>query len=401
MPAAAPPARVADIIERGQNSFSAMRLALALAVLVSHSYWLVTGQTAGEPLYAWTGHSLGEHAVQVFFFLSGVMVAQSLLTRGDLVDYACGRVLRILPGLIVCVLLTALALGPALSSFDLAAYLTDKALPAYFVKTLSLSTGSAPLPGLFTALPVPGLVNLSLWTLKFEVLCYLLLAGFGLAWLRLERFRPVLAAALALAVATAFIGDAKPAGGYSTFDNVRYFFLFFFAGTLAYLWRERIVLGWLYLLPLVALFIMAIGTRWMELATAACLGYGALLVASLSWGKLRAFADRHDYSYGVYIYACPLQQALIELCPGIGIAELTLVAIAPTLGLAGLSFELVERPAMRRREALAAWLRERIGNLAIPRPQPAGVEQAPPAFDSHAPALSRVTLATRHQRQRQ
>ena len=63
-----------DILSPDANNFGAIRLAMALAVLVSHSYWLATGQPALEPLHTWTHHSLGEHAVQVFFFLSGVVV---------------------------------------------------------------------------------------------------------------------------------------------------------------------------------------------------------------------------------------------------------------------------------------------------------------------------------------
>ena len=69
---------LADILPPDRNNFSSIRLAMALSVLVSHSYWLATGRPALEPLYRWTHHSLGEHAVQVFFFLSGVVVAQSL-----------------------------------------------------------------------------------------------------------------------------------------------------------------------------------------------------------------------------------------------------------------------------------------------------------------------------------
>ena len=42
-----------------------------------------------------------------------------------------------------------------------------------------VAPANAPLPGLFTHNPVPDVVNLPLWTLKYEALCY-----FGLALLR-------------------------------------------------------------------------------------------------------------------------------------------------------------------------------------------------------------------------
>lgn len=385
--------RLADIAEPGQNGFGVLRLLLALSVLVSHSYWLTTGQTSAEPLHGWTGHSLGEHAVQVFFFLSGILVAQSLIKSRSLIDYAAGRALRIFPGLIVCVLLTALALGPLLTTFGAKEYLTGRMVPAYILKTLSLSTGSAPLPGVFGDLPLPHLVNLSLWTLKYEVLCYALLAGFGLAWLKLERFRPALTLALALVVAGIFVGEAKPAETYTTADNIRYFALFFFMGTLAFLVREHLVLSWLALPILFGALGAAIGTQWAELATAAALGYAALLVASLAWGAAGQFTDRHDYSYGVYIYACPIQQALISVFPGIDVLELTALATCFVLGLAILSFELIERPAMAMRKPLAAWISGRLG--ARPATSKARApEVAVPAFDVRPPPRSRVALAT-------
>ena len=104
------PIHLADILEPQNNSFGVLRLAMAGAVLVSHSYFFVTGETSAEPLYRWTGHTLGEHAVQVFFFLSGIMVTESLARSRGAIDFATARVLRIFPGLIVCVLLTALVI---------------------------------------------------------------------------------------------------------------------------------------------------------------------------------------------------------------------------------------------------------------------------------------------------
>ena len=192
---------LADILSPDRNNFAAIRLAMALSVLVSHSWWLATGQSALEPLHAWTQHTLGEHAVQVFFFLSGVVVAQSLFKSGSLLDFLAARVLRIFPALIACVLLTAVVLGPLVSAGSLGAYFADRGWLAYIAKTLSLSTGSAPLPGVFADVPVKGLVNLSLWTLKYEVTCYAALALFGLAALRLPKWRGLMTAGLAVLVA--------------------------------------------------------------------------------------------------------------------------------------------------------------------------------------------------------
>ena len=54
--------------------------------------------------------------------------------------------------------------------------MTDARILKYVIKTMSLSSGSAELPGVFSSNPYPAVVNASLWTLKYELLCYFILA---------------------------------------------------------------------------------------------------------------------------------------------------------------------------------------------------------------------------------
>lgn len=145
--------RLGDIFALN-NSFGVMRLLMASLVLISHSYMYCFGTPLAEPLTAWTGHSLGQHAVQGLI-LSGILVAQSFERSRSLIRLAAARALRIFPGLIVCVLLTALVLGPLVSELTPSQYFGSPVLVAYIAKTLSLVTGSAPLPGVFSDLPCP------------------------------------------------------------------------------------------------------------------------------------------------------------------------------------------------------------------------------------------------------
>ncbi len=331
------------------NSFGVVRIAMALAVLVSHSYLLARGTSSAEPIHNLTGHSLGEHAVQVFFFLSGILVAQSFDRSRSMLDFVAGRVLRIFPGLIVCVLLTALVLGPHMSVLEPGRYFTDPQVLHYIARTLSLSTGSAPLPGVFEAHPLPAIVNMSLWTLKYEVLCYAGLAIAGAAGLFSARWGKVSAPLLALFLTLVFIEQPKAIETYTSIDNIRYFALFFGMGTLAYLVRDWLPIHGGIVVPLFALFVLALGTRFGELATAIFLGYATLWVATLSFGPLRTLTNRYDLSFGAYIYACPIQQMLIEKLPGIDPLLSAALAILIVLPIAFLSWVLVERTALKQR----------------------------------------------------
>ncbi len=361
------PQRLSEILAPDQNSFGVIRLAMALAVLFSHSYWFTTGSKIVDPLVRFTGHSIGEHAVQVFFFLSGILVSQSLLRSRSVLNFAVARALRIFPALIVCVLLTALVLGPLMTEGRLGEYFTDKQLPIYVIKTILLITGSAPLPHLFHNQALPEMVNVSLWTLKYEVLCYMGLALIGGVGLLNERTRTFTTALIGVLVVIVFIGQPKPLETYTFVDNLRYFALYFYAGVLAYLLRDRLPITGLMLLPLAAIFIAALGTRFGELASCTLIGYATLWMATFSFGRLRAFTNQNDYSYGIYIFAGPIQQLVIALLPEYGPTAVSLHALSIALPLSVFSWEMIERPAIALRKPLMGWLsRGRGSRLVLP-----------------------------------
>lgn len=337
---------LASVLHPEANSFGVLRLMLALAVLISHAVFLATGANGAEPLVAWTGYSLGQYGVQGFFILSGILVTQSLVSRGDIMDYGRARALRIFPALIFCVLFTVVLLGPALSSLSGLDYLTSPGVAAYIVKTLSLSTGSAPLPGLFESNPVAGVVNQSLWTLKYEVTCYAIVAGLAAVLWQLKASRQVVGALLALwaALMLAVAPNLHHGGGFR--DTLAYFTLFFGTGVAAFLLRDKLRLSWQPLPALVAFFLVARRSDLAEFASAGLLGYGLLWLATFRFGPLRRATNASDLSYGTYIYSFPVSQTLLHVWPGLNLVSLIATTLAITLLLAFLSWELIERPAL-------------------------------------------------------
>lgn len=349
------------LLDPADNSFGVLRLAMALIVLVSHSLWFTTGQRDADPMAAVTGFTSGEHAVQVFFLLSGLLVTRSMERSGSVADFALARVLRVFPGLIVCVLITALVIGPIASTMSLADYALDPQLAIYILKTTALVTASAPLPGVFQENPLPGLVNGSLWTLKFEVVCYAGLAaigGFGL----LARCRHGMASGLLVAIiAIASLVLPADTTRYTSVQNLAYFAIPFSIGALACLHRGTIIVSALLPAALALPAWLAIGTPAQNVTTCLFLGSLAFWLSMFKFGVLRAYTNRTDLSYGVYIYAAPIQQSALYLVPGLSATGLTLVTVAPVLLLAALSWHLVEKPAMGLRRCLSARTRHGLG----------------------------------------
>lgn len=360
-----PVLRLADVLLPDQNSFGVLRLGMAMAVLVSHCFYLQSGKMSSEPLIQWTGYTLGQHGVQVFFFLSGILVAQSLFRNRSVIDFAVARTLRIFPALGVCVLGVSFILGPIVSDQSGSQYFSDPQLARYIAKTLALMTGSAALPGVFDGQPASGLVNSSLWTLKYEVLCYMMFAGAG--WVAIRTGRSVLVASTVLGLSAAALLRHQPAltEANGVLDNLTYFWLFFGTGVMAYVARSMLPITWLLLVPLWCAMAVAVGTVALEITLAIGLGYSAVWLASWRMGPLRAFANHSDYSYGVYIYGVPVTQSLLHWFPEAGVAQLVIATVLITVPLAAASWRWIERPALNWRHTF----KQRFGEKARRDPQ--------------------------------
>jgi len=346
------PARsISDFLNPERNSFGLVRLAAALAVVASHAFGLATGDLYADPVFRWTGLTLGQHAVDVFFVLSGLMVTASLMRSPDLWHYLKSRALRIFPGLAVCTLICALVLGPLASSLPITEYFARLATFKYIATTLLLISGRAPLPEVFGTTPMGDIVNFSVWTLKYEVVCYLALAAAAFVGaLKSERIaRLGLAALLGLIFISYAVPGLVEHGG--TADTARRFALCFGLGSAGYFARRQVVVSWLGLALVVFATAVTYQTRLQDFASVLLMAYVSLMFAGRRWGALSSFADHTDLSFGVYLYGWPVGQLLVLGFGPLGVAAVTLLSLVLLLPVAYLSWRFIEAPALRLRHA--------------------------------------------------
>src|SRR6266566_4238193 len=310
------PERVMPIAipHRRANNFDALRLLAALSVVFSHSFLIAEGSEASEP-FAWiTGNQciLGLVGVFVFFIISGYLVTESYCRHPAPGRFAARRMLRIYPGLVVNVLVCALLIGPLVSTLPVSGYFAGPELREFLVKTLTLNPGPLHLPGvLFADNSVGLLINGSLWTLRYEVMMYVMIVLLGMA--RLLHLRTAIILTGIGIAAVYFENWLKPLGD---LGEMAWFLGFFGAGMVLSFMRERLVLDWRYALLAVAALVVFVGLgRFIMLFPLA----GAYLVIWFArrydrWLDYAKYCG--DLSYGLYIYGWPSEQLVMWLSGG-------------------------------------------------------------------------------------
>ena len=327
------------------NGFDALRFLAATCVLVGHS-WPLTGRKPEPFPGGWD--TLGGIGVGIFFVISGFLVAASRERSATVGSFLNKRALRILPGFTLVCLLSVFLLGPALTTLPLADYFDHSQTRIYFAN-LTMFDVQLALPGVFADNVYPHAVNGSTWTLPIECFMYLLLALGGL----LLRYRWTLALITLAAIAAFQLRGLQWAGSGAhlwttlpAYYTVKYG-IFFGLGTCAYLWRRELPLS-----PAAAIILWAaaILTRNMPFAIVPymlALTYSTLVIAALPWRALTGFGRWGDYSYGMYLFAFPVQQTIVHFA-GPDLPHLTdiLLCFGVTLVLAALSWHFVEEPTL-------------------------------------------------------
>jgi len=256
----------------------------------------------------------------VFFFLSGLLIAQSAARRGAQAFWAA-RARRILPGLagalIVTLILAALSGG----------LVTPPVAAEYLLRGLTLVSLEHAIPGAFAANPMPGLVNGPLWSLFHEVAAYAVC--FAAVRSGLMARAPLVLPALAIAL------WAMP-GLPARIETFAPLFVAFAAGMTV--WRYRAV--WPVTLPVLGPLAILAPLGWPFAVLA--VGQATLLLGF----RAPPIRLRHDLSFGVYVFGWPVAQYILHLMPGLTAPQLAVLSLAATLPVAFLSWRMIEQPSL-------------------------------------------------------
>ncbi|MFM0568790.1 acyltransferase [Paraburkholderia caledonica] len=354
-------------LSHGENNFDLLRLLAALAVMFGHSFYIQPFHGRVEPILKHTGLEYsGSLAVYTFFFISGLLVSSSFDRQASLGRFVTLRLARIYPGLLFCVCVTSFALYPLVSNLGFWSTLTSEAARQYFLANVLLFNGIQwTLPKLFDAAALKNVVNGSLWTLPLELKCYLLVVIAGLLGCFRSKSRIV---AFSIVVGIAFAYVAVNGSSFEFLRNIVqkptgysfYALPFFLLGMFAYAFIDRIKVNWI-----VGLVLLAVYALVRTSAIAAPFFYVAFIYVLLLFAvspALRQLNPTQDYSYGVYLWAFPMQQVVATHFPTMDNLLGLCISVPMTVVAAMISWHLVEKPAIAVGRGIASMFGSGRGN---------------------------------------
>ena len=341
------------------NNFDFLRQFAAFLVIVGHSQSLI-----GAPHSAFWGVSVSTFGVQIFFAVSGYLVTESWLRTPSMAFFLRKRGFRIFPGLVVCTLLTAFVMGPAMTRLPVDEYFSHPGTFQFLKNALLYPVYF--LPGLFEANIYPNAVNGSLWSLPVEFACYIGVLAAG-AILR----RPLPAVAIlvgTIIVLSSHVGlnGREPVVIWGSPLRESLEVMPFFVGGAFFrlilkpgLFQPSLVV--LAVAAIIAADILMPGKFWT--VTWLAVPYIVLSFGLSELPLLRRSGRFGDPSYGMYLYAFPIQQCLQQITEnGMTLWSMIVLTTVLSAALGYASWHLIEKPVLvRMKGSLGTKFNRRIG----------------------------------------
>lgn len=337
---------ISSLMDGRNNNFNLLRLLAAFFIAYYHCYFMVLGPAMDEKVYIGL-YELSQIALNFFFITSGFLIALSFTRRSSLFSYCIARILRLIPGVFVLSLLICFVMGPLVTNVSLSSYFTSFDTWVYVPLTTALQPDRT-LLGVFSENINPHEIDSALWTLRYEMICYVGLAALGLLGLLtdLAKFGLVSIGVLIVFLLVSFL---TPFREIAAINHLVHFGLSFFIGTMAFVYKDKVPLHWgIAVLSVVIAFLMyvylprSVAEPFVILATAYCVFW----LAYVPRGFLLEFNKLGDYSYGVYIYHYPIEQLLMQFVGGYTPLTLFLTTLPLSLICAVVSWTLIEKPSL-------------------------------------------------------
>ncbi|CAN5418904.1 acyltransferase [soil metagenome] len=351
------------------RGFDFLRISLATGIIAWHTAQLSGHlETARASAFWFSEYML----VPMFFALSGFLVAASAM-RLSAKNFLLNRAARIIPALVADIIFAAMLIGPLVTTLPASQYFTNTGFVSYFLNIAGWIHYT--LPGVFETNPSHE-VNGALWTVPFEMACYVILMVLMLTGaIRRPRLVLLITYTVLIVGIPVRLMTSHLAGDHPSFIEALAMDLFLHRGSL--LWPSFLIGITLYQLryyvpfsttaaaglicaaTLVSTFgnlEMLFGNVGVHAIALPLLGYLTVMIGLSPMPRLPGF-DTGDYSYGLYLYHVPFLQLLIYCFPAVWTGgwwwTLFFAGFPLALAAAVLSWHLFEYPVLKLRNSFA------------------------------------------------
>lgn len=295
---------------RNDNCFDFLRYFFAFSLILVHfctltkteQFWFISGQLR----------------VKAFFTITGFLVVYSFLRRKQLNIYIWKRVLRIIPAYITAIFLCYIV-GFFFSTASATEYYLSAQSFKYLLANLSFLNFIEPcLPGLFTENPVETSVNGSLWSMKYEVIFYILVPF--IIWLikKYSKFTILIVLFLCNILFHGVLDYLEYLTGDMRFHIINNSspttMIYFFSGTAILFYFDWFCQHIRWILPICFIYIFIL--QYIDYSLPYYiepLAFSALIVGIAYFCKPLNFLQKYDnISYGLYLYHYPIIQVLTQ-----------------------------------------------------------------------------------------
>ena len=339
-----------------KNNFGFLRLLFAYLVILAHAnIWPIQLNLFGLQ-GSFSAGKLGGIAVDGFFLISGYLIFKSFSQCSSTSIYLKKRILRIYPGFIAASIFCIFAIVPLASGWVLVNNLSysDWIIVVSRMILLYQVTIIGAFPN-FPDLPL----NSPMWTIKFEFLCYLIVPILGLFLTKRKQYLTVTITLCIGLITTIWFGfNLETSGIFSFIHKFARLTTAFLIGGLFYFFRDCITWNKKSNLLCFALIIIAQLSKYS--AEMGILIFGGYLLFNFALNfknmHLSKIGIKNDISYGVYLYAWPLQVLIAQLFSSLSTLEnLCFTLICATI-LGYLSWIWIEKPFLLMKK----WLNNQI-----------------------------------------
>ncbi|MEI7628096.1 MAG: acyltransferase [Bacteroidota bacterium] len=335
--------KVSFLLNKENNNLNLIRLFLASMVIVGHSPILngATNYWVDPVSYFFPFAASGPWAVNIFFFISGLVVTNSLLFSRKPLRFITARFFRIMPAFAFVVLISAMIIGPIVSAIPAKQYFNSD-IPYTYVTDNLLFQVYYNLPGVFLTNIYPTAVNGSLWTLAYEMSCYVILLGVFLI-LR-NKGKIFYNTILGLIIFESFLPYRPIFNWLGSNPQINLLPAAFALGSFFAVNAEEIMIDKFSVLGVCLVYFFFRTSGYANLFFNIACSVTFLYISSTNF--FNRFRPKYDISFGVYLWGFVVQQTLYHYVGKMYVGWHCLISLFITIVLAYITHLLIEKPGI-------------------------------------------------------